>query len=87
MMCVYTVVLSASHSNSGYRKYTQKIEAFLNDELCAIQFDDNNYIGSCFPIQVMEKMVKAETGAMACWKFFRWQQNGFNEKYLLGEVV
>jgi len=84
-MKIYTVILKASHENSEYEGYCQKLEAYIDDELCAIQFDEKNHIGSEFNFPVMERLVKAETGGGALLKFSRWQRKGLTTNYLLSE--
>ena len=85
-MQYFTVEVNANKPiNNGEKDYSQEFKAFNQAGICAaIHYQENNKPGNMFVYPVMEKMVKAETGTGAIFKFQKWQREGLDQNYLSG---
>ena len=87
MQKVFTVEMMANKNCCrGEDDYSNAWYALDGDNgIIAIQYDGNNKSDNRYNYLVLSKMVRAETGSSAIFKFQKWQKKGLSEEFLLSE--
>jgi len=87
-MKLYRVIGLATHPQyNGEKNYSQKFIAYNTEDddfenPLAEQYDENNFIGSCFTNLFLDELVMSETGGGAILKLNEWQKSWLPREYL-----